>query len=64
MGTGPAADGVGAMPVEEGVSHWETSSMLLVKVVALESEVALLEVLKKCFVDSQEDKTIRRHKRC
>ena len=24
---GPAADGVGAMPVEEGVSHWETSSM-------------------------------------
>jgi len=26
--------------------------------------VALLEVLKKCFVDSQEDKTIRRHKRC
>ena len=26
---------------------------LLVKVVALELEVALLEVLKKCFVDSQ-----------
>lgn len=62
VGTGPVVDGVVALPVE-GVSHWETSSMLLVKVVALELEVALLEVLKKCFVDSQEDKTKRRHKR-
>lgn len=39
--------------MESGDEDPQFAPRLLVKVVALESEVALLEVLKKCFVDSQ-----------